>query len=220
MTSLYVSNDTFIVLRAESREEWLKQRVHGIGGSDAASAIGRGKWTTNVELWEYKTGKAHRENVENPAVIYGTKAESLLRDLYALDNEETFTVEYESNVILQNVKNPIFLYSPDGLLKENATGRKGILEIKTARTISRAERQKWENQIPMQYYIQVLHGLNVTGFDFVELMAQLDCGSHFERWTYHIDSEDVRDDMKMIADGINEFWTYVENGVEPPLWIN
>lgn len=219
--NLFEDNETYTVETFKDRDDWLSRRHYGIGGSDAASAIGRSKWTTNVELWEYKTGNAKREDIsENPAVRYGAQAEEHLRKLYELENENLYEVQYQPNTILISKKTPIFLYSPDGLLIEKATGRKGILEIKTAQVNSRVARMQWKERIPDQYYIQVLHGLNVTGFDFVELTAQLDCGTHFERWIYHIERADVEDDLKAIAEGIKEFWSYVETGVEPPLWIN
>ena len=40
-----------------NREEWLKERKKGIGGSDAATVLGKNPWKTNVELWEEKTGR-------------------------------------------------------------------------------------------------------------------------------------------------------------------
>ena len=60
----------------KTREEWLANRMQGIGGSEIASVIGQNPWMSNVELWEYKTGRKTRPNVSNDeAVRYGIRAE-------------------------------------------------------------------------------------------------------------------------------------------------
>lgn len=40
-----------------SREDWLEQRRHTIGGSDAAGIIGLSKWSSPVSVWADKTGR-------------------------------------------------------------------------------------------------------------------------------------------------------------------
>ena len=37
--------------------EWLAFRRTGIGGSDAAAILGLSSFTSNVEVWEEKTGR-------------------------------------------------------------------------------------------------------------------------------------------------------------------
>lgn len=44
-------------LKDLSREEWLEKRLHSIGGSEAAAALGVDKHTSGLELWSRKTGK-------------------------------------------------------------------------------------------------------------------------------------------------------------------
>ena len=46
-----------ILFDPESREEWLKCRKSGIGGSDAGSVAGLNKYKSNVKLWNEKAGK-------------------------------------------------------------------------------------------------------------------------------------------------------------------
>ena len=40
-----------------NREDWLEQRRHTIGGSDAAGIIGLSKWSSPVSVWADKTGR-------------------------------------------------------------------------------------------------------------------------------------------------------------------
>lgn len=35
--------------------EWLQQRLHGIGASEASAIIGKNPYMTNQQLWYYKT---------------------------------------------------------------------------------------------------------------------------------------------------------------------
>ncbi|HMY01400.1 MAG TPA: YqaJ viral recombinase family protein, partial [Agitococcus sp.] len=40
-----------------SRSEWLAVRKQGIGGSDAAAAVGLNPYQSQLELWMIKTGR-------------------------------------------------------------------------------------------------------------------------------------------------------------------
>ena len=218
--SLYRSNTTYTVYMYKSRDEWLKGRVRGIGGSDAAAAIGRNPWKSNLQLWEEKTGRKKIEDIsDKPSVKYGTDAEEYLRRLYQLDRAGKYEVQYMKNVIIQSVRYPELLYSPDGLLLDKKNGKKGLLEIKTTSIMRSYDREKWNDRIPDNYFIQVLHGLNVTGFDFIELCAQLKYDDNYsQRRIYHIDRSDVEDDCEYLKEQLCTFWReYVLPDIEPGL---
>ena len=226
--SLYRSNQTYTVHSFENRDEWLKGRqdLHGIGGSDASAAIGLNPWRTNLELWEIKTGRSTAPDIsDNERVQYGQDAEEYIRRLFQLKHALEYEIQYQPDVILQSNTDPEFLYSPDGLIR-TIDGRNGILEIKTTWIMKSYDKEKWfdkskkEKRIPENYYIQVLHGLNVTGFDFVELYAELVYPSeNSELVTYHIEREEVEDDLKYIRDGVKDFWRHVVEDREPALLL-
>ena len=69
--------------------------------------------------------------------------------------------------------------------------------------------------------MQVLHGLNITGFDFVKLYAELIYPDK-SSWLIvrSVEREEVEDDLKTIKDGIIEFWRQVEEDEEPGQIIN
>ena len=202
-------------------EDWLHARSGRIGGSDAAAVLGCNPWMTNVQLWKYKTGKAKQKDISDKEVVkYGNNAEPLLRQLFALDFPQ-YEVLYEENNIFFNDKMPWAHASLDGWLVDKETGRKGILEIKTTNIIQSLQKEKWKNRIPDNYYIQVLHYLMVTGFDFVVLKAQLkyeyDGDIMLNTRHYKIEREEVLEDIAFLEKSEKEFSEYIKNDMQPPL---
>ena len=203
----------------KDRDEWLLHR-NRIGGSDASAIVGMNPFSDNVKLWELKTGRRVAEDIsDKPFVKYGTEAEPLIRSLWELDHPQ-FKVFYEDNNMWQNDDYPFAHASLDGWL-EDEKGRRGILEIKTSNVSSKAQRLKWKEQIPQNYYIQVLHYLMVTGFDFIELVAQLktelDDDLYKQTRHYHIERADVIEDIEYLIEKEREFWKYVEQDKQPSL---
>ena len=94
--TLFQNCEAYTVQQYADRTGWLRGRSGGIGGSDAAAAIGRSPWRTNYELWLIKTGRKQAEDISNSELVrYGTKAEDPLRKLYALDHPY-FEIQHQS----------------------------------------------------------------------------------------------------------------------------
>ena len=207
-----------------TRKEWLKERKKGIGGSDAATILGLNPYKDNIKLWEEKTGRRQAEDIsEKEYVKYGTNAEDLLRELFKLDYPK-YEVRHDENTIIKHPKYPFLFASLDGTLIDKETGEMGILEIKTTNILQSMQKEKWKEKIPDNYYCQVLHYLNVTGYSFVILKAQLkydfDGEIKLDTRHYKILKEEVADDIKMLEEKEIEFWTkYVETGIRPPLTL-
>jgi len=154
-----------------TRKEWHLLRKKGIGASEAAAVIGLSPYKTNVELWEEKTGRREPEDIsDKPYVKYGTEAEKHLRALFALDFPQ-YEVNYKDFDMRYNSDYPFIFATLDGDLTEKATGRKGVLEIKATEIMKSMQYEKWKGRIPQNYYIQVIHQLLATGFDFTVLKA-------------------------------------------------
>lgn len=202
-----------------SHEEWLASRKK-IGGSDAACILGLNPYRSNIELFDIKTGRAEQEDIsDKPYVKYGTEAEKHLRELFALDFPQ-YKVEYVENNMWENDKYPFAHASLDGYITDQ-DGRKGVWECKTTEIINPSQKAKWDNAIPDNYYIQVLHYLLVTEFDFAILKAQLKYRHNNEMWLvtkhYHIERSEVEEDIKYLAEKEKEFWENVENDKRPNL---
>lgn len=205
-----------------TRDEWLKARGHTIGGSDASAVVGMNPYKSNVELWLEKTGKAIPEDIgEKPYVKYGTEAEMHLRELFKLDFPQ-YQVFYEENNLFLNEKYPWGHYSADGWLKDS-NGRKGILEIKTTEILQSMQKEKWNQRIPNNYYIQILHGLLIMEADFAVLKAQLktvfDGVPYLQTKHYHIERSEVEEDLQYLANEEEKFWGYKLSGKKPPLLL-
>ena len=207
-----------IVLK--NRDEWLANRQR-IGGSDASAILGMNPYRTNIELWQIKTGQLIPEDIsDKPYVLYGTQAEMHLRGLFRLDFPE-YQVEYVENNMFLNDKYPFAHASLDGWLTEKESGRKGILEIKTTNILQSMQKEKWNHRIPDNYYIQILHYLMVTEFDYAILKAQLKSEFNGEIYIqtrhYKIERSEVQEDIDFLESSERRFWKQVQERKRPDL---
>lgn len=208
------------MIALNSRSEWLEKRKSYIGGSEAACIVGMNPYQSNVDLWELKTGRRKAEDIsDNPYVRYGTNAEGFLRELFRLDFPQ-YNVGYAEHNMWLNSDYPFAHASLDGWIEDRG-GRKGVLEIKTTTIQNAAMKERWNNRIPDNYYIQVLHYLMVTGFDFAVLKAQLkwDYGDDVMCQTKHyfIERAEVAEDISMLIDAERRFTEYLVTDTVPPL---
>ncbi|MCM1227540.1 MAG: YqaJ viral recombinase family protein [Clostridium sp.] len=208
-----------ILADPETHASWLEARKNGIGGSDAACVLGRNKYKSNLQLWREKTGADPKDISDKPAVVYGKKAESYLRELFALDFPE-YDVEYHEYRMYAHEKYPFIFATLDGELTAKS-GENGVLEIKTT-TINNADQwNDWDEKIPDNYYVQVLHQLLATGFDFAILKAHIRYFKNEElnitTRHYRIDRAEVKDELSILLDAEIRFWKSVQNKAEPPL---
>lgn len=206
------------VTELNSRDEWLKERQRTIGGSEAAAVIGISPWMSNTELWDIKAGRAEYHDIsDSPVVRYGTNAEPLLRQLFALDYPEQ-TVMYMENNIFHNTDLPWAHASLDGWLMDKQ-GRQGVLEIKTANIMSGAQALKWEDRIPAHYYAQVVHEMAVLNADYAVVKAQLkrEYGGdvRIETRHYWIERDDVQKDIDCLMEAERTFWESLQDGRRP-----
>ena len=202
-----------------SHEQWLKARHDTIGGSDAAAVMGLHPAMSNVDLWEIKTGAKQQADISDLDFgKYGIAAEPYMRELFALDHPQ-YKVGYEEGNIWRNDKFPFAHASLDGWLTDK-DGRRGILEIKTTTILNSAQKEKWNDRIPDNYYCQLLHYFMVTGFEFAILKAQIKYdydGVFIVTKHYHIEREDVAADIALLAEKEENFLQYIKDGKRPPL---
>ena len=205
----------------KSREEWLQNRMKGLGGSEISAVIGMNPYMDNVTLWKIKTGQIIPEDIsDKPFVKYGNDAEYHLRELFKLDFPE-YSVGYENNNSFFNDKYPWARASLDGWIADE-NGRKGILEIKTTEILNSMHREKWkDSHIPMNYFCQCLMYMAVTEADFCILKGQLktvfDGVPYLQTKHYHIERSDVEADIQYLMQEGQQFWQYVQSGKQPPL---
>lgn len=204
----------------KTRQDWLKARQGRIGGSDAAAILGMNPYKTNVQLWEEKTGRRQHEDIsEKPYVKYGTEAEEPLRQLFSLDFPEYQVMYQEGNMWLNDTV-PWGHASLDGWLLDQ-DGRKGIWECKTTEIMRSGQTELWKGRIPDNYYIQLLHYLLITGFDFAVLKGQMKFDIDGEVWLhtkhYKIERSEVEEDIEFLKGKEHEFWQCIQQGKPPAL---
>lgn len=206
----------------KNREDWLKNRRKGIGGSEISAVVGMNPYKTNVELWEEKTGRRQAEDISGKAYVqYGTHAEAHLRELFKLDFPH-FEVDYVENNSWKNSKYPWALASLDGWITDEH-GRKGIFECKTTEVLNSMHKEKWKGQIPQNYYCQCLFYMAVYEAEFCVLKAQLktvfDEIPYLQTKHYFIERKDVQEDIDYLMQEGEKFWKLVETGQRPALLL-
>lgn len=186
-----------------SREEWLKYRKMGIGGSDVAAILGISRWRSAIDLWLDKTNQTNDTIEENEAMEWGNIMEPVIRSHFA---KVTGKKVVEVHAMLQYPKYPFMLADVDGITTDDK-GNPAILEIKTA---SEYKRGDWEDGVPAYYEIQVQHYLFVTGLKKA-YVAVLIGGNSFRIFEVDADTE-VR---KMLVAVEKDFWNKVQNMIRP-----
>lgn len=199
----------------DDRESWLAGRARGIGGSEAAAAIGMSPWQTTLDLWRLKTGRTAPKDLSGDAFVQqGVKMEPLLRDFFTALHPE-YTIEHHPYDMIYQTDRPWLFATLDGEMTTE-DGKHGIVEIKTS--TPGAKWQEWsDGKMPMHYYVQVLHQLLATGYDFAILFACLygKDGSMTMK-EYEIDRTEVQDDLDWLMQEEEIFWRHVEDGTMPP----
>lgn len=188
-----------------SREEWLRYRKCGIGGSDVAAILGISKWNSAISLWLDKTNQTNEPVEENEAMQWGTIMEPIIRKHFA---EVTGKTVVEVKAMLQHPEHPFMLADVDGLTTDDE-GNPAILEIKTA---SEYKRSEWENDIPAYYQTQVQHYLCVTGVQKA-FVAVLIGGNSFK--VYEVDADAEIQSMLIAVE--KDFWNKVQNMIRPEM---
>lgn len=219
----------------KDKAEWLAWRRQGIGASEASAVVGRNPYLNNQALWRYKTGQAEPEDISGKACVqYGHDAEAPIRELFALDHPE-FIVQYGGAFdMVRHPDHPWLFATLDGRLIERSTGKRGIYEGKTTEILRSMQMEKWtytdeqglkQGRVPDNYYVQLLHQLLATGWDFAVLNCRFKYsysyyGPRFETRCYRFDREDVKDDLQYLLPQEVKFWGCVQNRITPPLILS
>lgn len=186
-----------------SRQEWLKWRTKGIGGSDVPVIAGLNPYKSIYELWQEKTGQAGLKEAENDFIHFGSVLEPVVKREFM---ERTGLKVRAKNVLMQSSEYPFMLADVDGIVNEG--GRACIFEAKTA---IEYKRPVWEKGVPPGYLMQVQHYMAVTGTEKA-YVAALVGGNGF--YCHAV----CRDDgmIKQIIEMEKAFWeNCVVGGAEP-----
>lgn len=138
---------------ALTREEWLRLRKTGIGGSDAGALCGLNPFSSPMKVYQDKTSE-DIDTVDNEAMRQGRELEEYVARRFM---EATGKKVRRSNVMYRSLEHPFMIADVDRLI----VGEDAGLECKTA---SAFQAEKWKDgQVPAHYLIQCLHYMAVTG---------------------------------------------------------
>ena len=205
----------------KSRDDWLKMRQLGIGGSDVSCIMGHNRFRNRKDIWHSK--QFLEPEISNEAIEFGNAFEPLIFKSFAYKYRNIYETLDFKDIMFRNIFLPYFQASLDGGLVEKSTNKVGILEIKTVQN----RKSKWYYEdgtkgVPQEYIDQAVHYFNTTNAEFVVFY----CLVNYERDDIDRDMEflkprrinrdDVLDYMKEVQNECIDFWeNYVKKG-EPP----
>lgn len=191
-----------------SRDDWLAVRRTGIGGSDAAAAVGLNPYMSALELWLDKTGRG--EGMPRPSpddttspTFFGTLLEPIVAAVYT---RKTGNRVRKVNAVLRHPTIPFMLANVD----REVVGCRDVqlLECKTAGEFGA---RLWRAGVPEYVELQVQHQLAVTGKRAAHVAVLL-CGQALE--VYRIERDDAL--IGRLVELEARFWRHVESDTPPP----
>lgn len=191
-----------------SRDDWLAVRRTGIGGSDAAAAVGLNPYMSTLELWLDKTGRSEgmpgpAPNDMNSPATWGTLLEPIVAAVYTRVTDNRVR---KINAVLRHPTIPWMLANID----REVVGARDvqILECKTA---GEHGARLWRDGVPEYVELQVQHQLAVTGKTAAHVAVLL-CGQALE--VFRIERDDAL--IGRLVELEERFWRYVESDTPPP----
>lgn len=181
-------------------------RSLGLGGSDAAAAVGVGRWRSQGELYLEKIGQL-APMMDTRATTWGRNLEAVVRKAYERQTGRRVRL-YRDTLVHPEI--PWMLANPDGWTRRRGEPVR-IYEGKTANAYMAKE---WgtppHGQIPQEYLLQVQHYMAVTNAEVADV-AVLIGGQDFRIYEIPRDDELIAD--LTVIEG--DFWEHVLRR-EPP----
>jgi len=138
-----------------SRDDWLRERQKGIGGSDASAILGFNPWKSPFELYIEKTSDVVQE-IDNEAIHWG----NVLEDVVAQEfSRRTGKKVRRRNQIFKHKEHDWMIANID----RDVVGERALLECKTTNAFNR---DQWEgDDIPPAYMCQLQHYMAVLDYE-------------------------------------------------------
>lgn len=194
---------TMATVTEANREEWLAERMKGIGSSDASAVLGINPWKTPLGVYLEKIGQGV-EVPQNDAMRWGLRLEPIISEAYSeatgrgMIGEQLF------------VRSPQYDWLISTLDRVAEDGR--IVELKA---VGRRQADEWgeagTDEVPRWYAIQVLHQMAASGRDLADVAALI-CGQELR--IYHLERDDHI--IGTMVEREAEFWDRVVRR-DPPV---
>jgi putative phage-type endonuclease len=162
----------------KDRKKMLASRSAGIGASEISAVLNFSKFQSPYDIWEKKTGRAPALE-QTQAMEFGTALERVIADRFSVRHGHNPSKNPEhrpigklrpSPGVLQSIKYPFLLATPDRVLELFDRDHLAPLEIKTAGAWVKSD---WDEGVPLYYQPQnqqqqlVMHGLDGAEIGYI-----------------------------------------------------
>lgn len=197
----------YISTKNLSKQEWLRLRKDGIGGSDCSSVLGFNKYRTAVDVWIDKSNPLHTDYHTNTSMEIGNLAEqAVIKPFFLKDEGKKVLVDHKIRI---HPEHDVLRATLDGVVCDYGEGP-GVWE---AKTILSMVLDSEEGIYPVAYFLQCQHNMMVTGYSFAWLSMWI---KDRDLMVHH---RIARDEVliETIKERELEFWErYVVGGEMPP----
>ena len=193
----------------QEREEWLRSRDSGIGGSEAAALFGVHPWASRMSVWLAKTGQV-REEKDSPALRWGRRLEPVVREAY---KEEVGRVVGPGVVNARHPQVQAMIANTDGTIEPVPEfDGLGVYEGKTSTVF---KQQDWRDGVPEFYAIQLQQYLAVTGHKWGSICVLM-MGAADPLLFADVPRNDRF--IEALTEEVDRFWrVHVQGGVPPEI---
>lgn len=192
-----------------AREDWLKARKQGLGGSDIAAILGLSPWKSAVDVYLDKTGQTPDSEM-NEAMLWGTILEDVVAKHYAdtsgnkVQRVGSIMRHPQHEWMIGNIDRAIV--TPGSRARFDGArllGAEGLLEVKTASAYKSGDwgREDDEDAIPTQYAAQCMHYMAITGMAWCDIAVLIGGQKYIAK---RIERDE--DTIKGMIERAEEFW--------------
>jgi putative phage-type endonuclease len=190
------------IIAFKTREEWLKARNDGIGGSEAAAVMGVSPFESALSLFSRKLGLMP-EIQDNERMYWGRHLEEAIAADYERRTGRVLT-DPGPYTIYRHETFPHMFCTPDRIIEANPPG---ILQIKTARPGAKTE---FMEQVPVHYQVQLQHEMICCGVSWGAFAVFFGDYDHL-----YFDVDFHGRFAQVLITQEQSFWSKVKMGVPP-----
>lgn len=205
-----MSNDIRLV-SFETREDWLRARQGGIGGSESAALFGISPWISRFGLWAEKTGLVDPVELTGEWLKWGQLLEEPIATNYQEVTGRSLWKPPSPYAVAVHPRLPFMFATLDRWViaaPDRPDDGRGDLQIKNA---SWFKGDDWRDGVPDFIQAQVQHELAVTGLGWGSV-AVLIGGNRFA----HFDIERNDAYIAELEAQCEHFWDMVQRKERPP----
>jgi len=194
--------------------EWLAERKKGLGGSDAAAALGVPTYKTPYELWADKVspGEIEPDAAKRELFRWGHLMEQPIAKALAEDTGRNVMLS-QPYAIRRHPTCPIMFCTPDAIQRDGDRGGRvegvGIVQIKN---VDDRVAWAWKEGPPLDVEVQIQHEMECTSTKWGTIAALIG-KSDFRYYDVEYDPDFVKAMMATEA----KFWQRVVDHDPPPL---